>query len=60
MIMKEGQPITIESPEVVEKINSLIKSGVNPYDIDYDEIVFQIGLQKARDFYGDELDEANL
>ena len=58
--MKEGQPITIESPEVVEKINSLIKSGVNPYDIDYDEIVFQIGLQKARDFYGDELDEANL
>lgn len=49
--MSDGRAFTIESPEVVKEIKRLIDSGINPIDIDHDEIVYQANLQKARDFY---------
>ena len=48
--MKMGIAANIESPEVVEEINKLIKSGVKPDEIDYDEIVFQANLKKAKEY----------
>ena len=49
--MEENKALNFESKEVIEKINALIKSGVNPADIDYDEIVFQANLAKAKEFF---------
>ena len=53
MAMDNNRAFTIESPEVVEEIKRLIESGINPIDIDYDEVVFQMNMQKAKDFYHD-------
>lgn len=33
-------PLTIESPEIVDKIKELISKGESPELIDYDEIIF--------------------
>ena len=51
--MSDGRAFTIESAEVVEEIKRLVDSGINPIDIDYDEVVFQMNMQKAKDFYHD-------
>lgn len=53
MAMDNNRAFTIESPEVVEEIKRLIESGINPIDIDYDEVVFQMNMQKAKEFYHD-------
>lgn len=46
-------PLTIESPEIVDKIKELISKGLSPSDIDYDEIVFQANLQRANVFHNE-------
>lgn len=51
--MKENETVTIESKEVVEKINALIKAGVNPAEIDYDELVYQVNVQRSKEFYNE-------
>ena len=48
--MNIGTAANIEIPEVVEEINRLIKSGVDPINIDYDEIVFQANLKIAKEY----------
>ena len=48
--MNIGTAANIEIPEVVEEINRLIKSGVDPINIDYDEIVFQANLNKSKEY----------
>jgi hypothetical protein len=53
MAMDDNMAFTIESPEVVAEIKRLIDSGINAIDIDYDEIVYQAELKKAKEFYGD-------
>lgn len=51
-------PLTTESPEIVEKINELINSGISTDKIDYDEIIFQAHLLRANDFYNNEFEIA--
>lgn len=51
--MADNRAFTIESPEVVEEIKRLIDSGINPIDIDYDEVVYQMNMQKYKDLYHD-------
>ena len=50
-MIENSEALDIESKEVVEKINALIESGVNPADIDYDEIVFQANLEKSKELF---------
>lgn len=54
MAMQDNTLFTIESPEVVEKIKQLTASGISDAEIDYDEIVFQFNLDKAKRIFGDD------
>lgn len=51
--MAQNKPYNIDSEEVKKIIDNLIKSGIKPDEIDYDEIVFQANLQIAKSFYND-------
>ena len=46
-----NSPITINSPEIVDKIKELISKGESPELIDYDEIIYQAYLQRADVFH---------